>query len=149
MSKNNVRADFFEVASTKWELALCKYIEAAVEKGERLYVWAESSQLAEYLDDLLWTYSESSFIPHARFDDCDMPEPVAIGTAPGNPNDAMRLIIAGRVDPEKLLGGLEEYQFIVDFVAPHDEGLTMHARARWSALTSAGVSVEFHEEAGG
>ncbi|PLX43141.1 MAG: hypothetical protein C0608_00340 [Deltaproteobacteria bacterium] len=149
MTNLKIRADFFEVVSIKWELALCKYIEDAVERGERIYIWAESSQLAEYLDDLLWTYNESSFIPHARWNDCDISEPVAIGTTPGNPNDAMRLVVAGRVDPEQLCTGIEDYSYLVDFVQKRDESLTMHARARWSALSKAGVSVEFNAEADG
>lgn len=52
----------------------CKVVEKAWETGYRVVLLARDQTQCERLDDLLWTFSQGSFIPHAlQHDDPDAP----------------------------------------------------------------------------
>jgi DNA polymerase-3 subunit chi len=59
---------------------LCKLIEKALNKEETLYIHTQDKQQAEVIDDLLWTFNDISFIPHAIVNNIiDEVPPVLIG----------------------------------------------------------------------
>ena len=45
----------------------CKVIEKAYRSGHFCYVLTDSIKQSQYLDDLLWTFREGSFIPHQLY----------------------------------------------------------------------------------
>jgi len=47
----------------------CKLIEKAYRCGEFCYVYTDSAQQSQQLDDQLWTFRENSFIPHQQYDE--------------------------------------------------------------------------------
>jgi len=72
-------------------LFACKLIEKAYRSGQFCYVYTDSLQQSQQLDNQLWTYRENSFIPHQLYDETnnDIPDyqkTVLIGTqaAPEN-----------------------------------------------------------------
>lgn len=46
----------------------CKIIEKAYKMGHQVLVYADSEVEAKALDDLMWQYRESAFLPHAILD---------------------------------------------------------------------------------
>lgn len=44
----------------------CKLIEKAYKKGCQLYIQLSSADEADFMDNLLWTFRDQSFIPHAQ-----------------------------------------------------------------------------------
>jgi len=59
----------------------CKLIEKAYRCGQFCYVYTDSPQHSEQLDNLLWTFRENSFIPHQIYDgQPDFEDTVLIGT---------------------------------------------------------------------
>ena len=64
-----VRIDFYvlEANATDGRLRLaCKIIDRAYRSGHSVYLWTRDDQESNLLDDLLWTFSQTSFIPHVR-----------------------------------------------------------------------------------
>ena len=64
-----VRIDFYvlEVNATDGRFRLaCKIIDRAYRSGYSVYLWTRDDQESVLLDDLLWTFSQTSFIPHVR-----------------------------------------------------------------------------------
>ncbi|MCK5890040.1 MAG: DNA polymerase III subunit chi [Methylococcales bacterium] len=62
----------------------CKLIEKAYKSGQFCYVYTDSLQQSQRLDNQLWTFRENSFIPHQIYDDV-LPEyekTILIGTQP-------------------------------------------------------------------
>ena len=62
------RVDFYLVSETgdrARQLAACKLTGKAFRLGHRVYVLTASAEEADALDNLLWTFSAGSFIPHA------------------------------------------------------------------------------------
>ena len=56
-------------------LFVCRLTEKAYSLGHRIHIQTDSEQQSKLLDDLLWQYSASSFIPHSESGD-----PVTLGT---------------------------------------------------------------------
>lgn len=49
----------------------CRLCAKAVQQGMRVMVYTPDAALIEQLDELLWTFSSTSFIPHCRNHDDD------------------------------------------------------------------------------
>ena len=64
-----VRIDFYvleeNASNGRYRLA-CKIIDRAYRSGYSVYLWTRDDQESGLLDDLLWTFSQTSFIPHIR-----------------------------------------------------------------------------------
>ncbi|HAU0817594.1 TPA: DNA polymerase III subunit chi [Legionella pneumophila] len=78
-----IRVDFYLLASSlpesRW-LVACRLIEKAYTKGHTIFVFCDNQQQAEYLDELLWTFKDDSFIPHnLQGEGPEPPPPVQIG----------------------------------------------------------------------
>jgi DNA polymerase-3 subunit chi len=72
---------FLETPSDSQRQLLCRWVERFYEEGKRIQVLAGSSMAAQQLDQLLWTFSQSSFIPHRILTTgatASVPEPVLI-----------------------------------------------------------------------
>ncbi|TAL17728.1 DNA polymerase III subunit chi [bacterium] len=146
MKSSAVTADFFEVPAARREESLCEKVSAFYESGERLYVWAPSEAAAKKLDELLWTFRDNSFVPHALWSGEETPlsEPVAVGWKRGNPNGAKKLVVAGPVDVKELLSAQDSFSSIADFVPSGDKAATISARERYKLLREAGVELTHH-----
>lgn len=78
-----IRVDFYLLASNqndaRWLLA-CRLLEKAYAKGHTVYVLCNKKEDTEYLDELLWTFKEDSFIPHnLQGEGPEPPPPIQIG----------------------------------------------------------------------
>lgn len=78
-----IRVDFYLLNSSEPQalyLVVCRLLEKAYQRGHRVFVYCESQKNAEYLDELLWTYKDDSFIPHnLQGEGPEPPPPVQIG----------------------------------------------------------------------
>lgn len=78
-----IRVDFYLLASDQNEARskiACRLLEKAYAKGHRVFVYCNSKEEAELLDELLWTFKDDSFIPHnLQGEGPEPPPPVQIG----------------------------------------------------------------------
>jgi DNA polymerase-3 subunit chi len=79
------QVDFYIMESDSEEARLhlaCRIVDKATQQDQHVFVNADSDVVAKKLDDLLWTFSQGSFIPHRIVrDEPDLApiEPVIIG----------------------------------------------------------------------
>ena len=79
------QVDFYILASNSndsWLRLACRIAEKARQKKMQVYLHAAGESDAHSLDELLWTFSQGSFIPHRVVDGSNNPpfeEPVLIG----------------------------------------------------------------------
>jgi DNA polymerase III subunit chi len=95
------QVDFYILASDSHEARLslaCKIVDKATQLDHHVFIHSSSDGEAQQLDDLLWTFSQGSFIPHrvVRGELASPPlEPVLIGVnqqpAPGRWNVLINL----------------------------------------------------------
>lgn len=134
-------ADFHEIRGPRWDLALCRQVQAAWEAGERVYVWADSEADARRLDELLWTFRDDAFVPHELWQgEPALDTPVAVGWRSGNPNRAGCVVLARDASPAEVEG----FQRVVDFAPVDLPDRIGAARNRYRAFREAGLAVSFH-----
>ena len=134
------RVDFY-VLETADERALlltvCRLVEKAYLAEQTVYVHTDSAQAATALDDLLWTYSDRSFVPHALAG-ADGSAPVRIGCA--EPLAAQVLVQLGSSAP----AFYASYERIADFVDA-DPQRRDDGRRRFAWYRDQGVRPETHK----
>jgi DNA polymerase-3 subunit chi len=122
----------------------CRLVRKAVGSGARVVVRADASTLKE-LDTLLWTFSRTDFIPHARLSaaaEVVAASPVVLaesGQAAGLPHHEV-LVNLGPDWPE----GYEQYQRVIEIVGL-DEADRQQARLRWKRYSALGHAIEQHD----
>ena len=65
---NAPRIDFYLVeapGAAARDATACRIAETAWRRGHRVHLHADSQESARRLDDLLWTWRDESFVPHA------------------------------------------------------------------------------------
>ena len=61
------QVDFYLLSdprATAREFFACRLSEKIIGLNQSAYIHTESNDVARYVDDLLWTYQDISFIPH-------------------------------------------------------------------------------------
>lgn len=138
------QVEFFEVLGPRWQLALCAQVEQAFAAGQRVYLLADGEAGARHLDDLLWTFREDSFVPHALWQgETAVPEPVAVGWWEGNPNGANCLVLCRPAVPERVDG----FARVIDLAPVDLPELRNDARARFREFQARGLQPAFHRAA--
>ncbi len=75
------RVDFYILAEGDAggrERFACRVAEKAWRLGHRVYLHTEDRRQARRLDDLLWTFKQNSFLPHAIDGESPDPEPAVL-----------------------------------------------------------------------
>lgn len=92
------RVDFYVIDNAnerQHETLVCRLTEKAWREGHNVHIRCTSASNATSIDNLLWSYQDTSFLPHA-IDDCETATsvPVTIGhgaQAPNNPDVLINL----------------------------------------------------------
>ena len=96
----------------------CRIVEKAYRLGHRVYVRTGNADDTSVLDDLLWTFSQNSFVPHQLSAEIDSREsPVFIGEHPPAAEGA-DVVISVADDP---VSDFTTYQRIVEIVGCEDD----------------------------
>lgn len=120
----------------------CRLAEKAFDQGLRVAMRTANPAETVELDDLLWTFSDRSFVPHAVWPaDPTLAEQtpvlIATGALPESHRDV--LINLGAEPPADALG----FGRICEIVGA-DEVAKRQARVRWRSYRAAGLSPESH-----
>ena len=90
-----MKIDFHILDNANQEHALlyaCQLIELAALEQQPIYIHAGSQSEAGMLDDLLWSFRDDSFLPHALFDPKDTDAPnilIGYATPPAAPKNLL------------------------------------------------------------
>ena len=88
------RVDFYVLPeNSQRERFACFMTSKARQQGNTIYIHTASREVAEFLDDLLWTFKDISFLPHAiAEEDITCNEPVIIGWQDKSPDQYQVMI---------------------------------------------------------
>jgi DNA polymerase-3 subunit chi len=137
---------FYHLEAQPLERVLPVLVEKSLERGWKVVVETGSEERAEAIDNLLWTWRDDSFLPHARAGGSeDALQPVLITTQPHNPNGAQVRFFVDRAVPQSGEG----YERIVFMFSGHDPDAVTEARAAWRALRDGNEVTYWQQEAGG
>ena len=127
-----------ETAISK-DMAVCRLTNKAFLLGHRVYIHTTDAAEVQRLDNLLWTFSAGSFIPHAASHDAGENMPVIIGQdAPPETFDDVLISLAPQV-PECF----SRFQRVAEVVGPGDEDKRL-ARERFRFYRDRGYELQTH-----
>ena len=97
----------------------CRIVEKAYQLGHRVYVRTGNADDTNVLDDLLWTFSQNSFVPHQlSIEGYSRESPVVIGEHPPSTENP-DVVISVADDP---VSDFLAYLLIVEIVATRVAG---------------------------
>ena len=133
---------FYHLQTQPLERALPRLLERAVAGGERVVVLAGSTERVDYLNALLWTYDEASFLPHGDARDGHAErQPVWLAADESNPNGAgLVMTIDGA------LADWSRYRRCFDIFDGNDAAAVAAARSRWSEAKRAGHILTYWQQ---
>lgn len=138
------KIDFYVLANTSLkhrDMVVCKLTNKAYDKQHRIFIYTESKQHVVQFDDLLWTYSAGSFLPHeidtaSTLTDC----PILIGSQTPPPEGYDVLINLTSEVP----AFYSQFQRIAEFVAG-DTNTRNLARERYRYYRDHGCELNSHD----
>lgn len=138
---------FYHLETRPLERVLPVLLQRTLDREWRAVVEVGSSERLEVLDEVLWTFADDSFLPHAvaRGGESDARQPVILTAGPDNPNNAQVRFFVGRAVPRSAEG----YERIVFMFSGHDPEGVAEARAAWRALRESADLTYWQQDADG
>ena len=145
VSTGPASVDFYVTTATGeavCERLACRLAEKGYERGMRVFIAVAGSQSAARLDDLLWTFQQGGFVPHALAGATgdDSLHPVLIGTAQAPESHRDVLIVLRDDVPEEF----RRFGRIIEVVSGDPEDRS-RARARFRYYRDQGANPDTHE----
>lgn len=138
------RVDFYILPDDDEErrqVYLCRLVDKAWRMGNRVWIHLPGDGRAEALDERLWTFSDSSFLPHERADggassnDC----PVIIGD--GEPDSARQLLVNEDTEVPSFFSRFERVAEVIN----QDTESKSRGRTRYAFYRDRGYELHHHE----
>lgn len=123
------RVDFHVVAPGRRggaEHAACALAADLFAAGRRVYIHTGDEAASARLDDLLWTFQDTSFVPHARAGAAAQDAPILIGDAEPPPDTGDALINLR----DEVPACFSRFEQVLEIVPADDAGKAA-ARVRW------------------
>jgi len=143
MNVMNSAVQFYQLKSTPLERALPKLVEKAYLAGCRVQLVLGSEERTQYVNDVLWTYSQSMFLPHGSAKDGNAErQPVYLSAqleTPPNKADVL-FVTDGSTPPEGA------YARVLDMFDGNDEAALKAARGRWKAYKDQGCELSYYKQ---
>ena len=133
----------YHLEQRRIDQALPPLLERALEEGRRVLVRASSDEMVAALNERLWTYDESSFLPHGAAGDGDpMTQPIFLTSELENPNSATMLVKLSGAEGE----AEDAFDLVVLMFDGRDEAALAHARGEWRRLKDQGRTISYWRE---
>ena len=139
------RVDFYHLQTAPLEQILPKLCEKAYNTGKHIKILLETEDRIEFINSLLWTYDEESFLPHgSKKDGFADEQPIFISTSEDNENNADILILADGaiLDIEKL----KPYERVLNIFDGNNEHALNNARQYWKELKTLNCELHYWQQ---
>ena len=124
----------------RWMLA-CRLAEQQAKLGQQVYILTGSREDSQQIDQLLWTFTPESFVPHAVADsDAAASVSVKIGHDTQAPEGTTCVLNLGSDAPMSQ----PSLSAIAEFVVNHDEAKA-RSRTLWNLYKQLGYELQHHQ----
>jgi DNA polymerase-3 subunit chi len=124
--------------------ALPALLEGLYAEGRRILVRAPSQEMADALNDRLWTYDDASFLPHGGPADGDpTSQPIFLTDRIENPNGATVLALLAGAETAP---GDAVFAIAIRLFDGRDEEALGEARREWRRLKDEGAALSYWRE---
>lgn len=139
------RVDFYHLKKSSLDQILPKLCEKAYVSGQRVKVLLGVPERVDFINSLLWTYADESFLPHgSKKDGFAADQPIFISAEELNENGASLLVLVdGALLPtDKLL----QYERVLNIFDGNDDDAVQKARQYWKDIKSMGVELHYWQQ---
>lgn len=139
------RFDFYHLQKTPLDQALPKLMEKAYATGKRIKILVGNEERVDFINSLLWTYNEESFLPHGTPKDGFVEQqPIFISSDEENENNATILTLIDGARPSAL--SLEQYERVLNIFDGCDEFSLNNARNYWKEIKNSGFELHYWQQ---
>ncbi len=129
---------FAETTVAEQSELICRWAERFYMEKKRVQIVVDSTAAAQLIDQLLWTFSQSSFIPHMIFSPGGAPpaEPVLITAAEFQVVGFGALVCGRQADLEFMT----RFETAVHFILRDDTERLQQSRSLWQSARDSGIN---------
>ena len=140
-----MRVDFYHLQKQVLEDVLPKLIEKAYSTGEKIKIKIGTEQRIEFINSLLWTYNEESFLPHGSKEDgfADL-QPIWLTEDDKNPNDAEFLFLVDGANVSQ--SEVVNFQRIFNIFDGNNADELAKARNLWKELKALNSEIHYWQQ---
>jgi DNA polymerase-3 subunit chi len=129
------RIDFYHLQKQTLDEVLPKLVEKAYGTGAKIKIKIGNEARVEFINSLLWTYNEESFIPHgSKKDGFAKEQPIWLSSEDDNPNQSEMLFLVDGADIE--LSQIGNFSRIFNIFDGNNEASLQQARDFWKSLST-------------
>lgn len=139
------RVDFYHLQNQTLENVLPKLVEKAYGINKPVKIKIGNEARIEFINALLWTYDDTSFIPHgSKKDGFAEQQPIWLSADDDNPNHAEMLFLVdgARLSSDKI----GDYVRIFNIFDGNVETAVTQAREFWKELKAAGHEIFYWQQ---
>ena len=127
------RVDFYHLQSQKLEDVLPKLLEKSCSLGKKIIIRVGNEERIEFLNSLLWTYDDQSFLPHgSKKDGFAEMQPIWLTSQNDNPNHADFLFLVDGAEAD--LSEISQFERIFNIFDGNSPLALEKARQFWREL---------------
>ena len=133
----------YHLTASSVESALPKLLERVIDSGKRALVRVESEERVGIINSILWTYDQSSFLPHGTINEGRAgSQPIWITEKHENPNKSDVLVVLdGNETPD-----LNDFERCLEVFCGTDAAAVDLAQARWRRYTDCGYTTTYWQQ---
>ena len=140
-----IRVDFYHLQRSPLEQVLPKLCEKAYSTGKRIKIQLGTEERVSFVNSLLWTYNEESFLPHgSKKDGFSEEQPIFISADENNPNGAVLLVLADGAMPS--LEVLQQYERVLNIFDGTNETSLNAARNYWKQIRELNSDLHYWQQ---
>lgn len=139
------RVDFYHLQKQPLEEILPKLLEKAYASKQKTLVKIGTEERVNFLNGILWTYNDQSFLPHGSKKDGNAElQPIWLTSGEDNPNNAELLFL---VDGANIaLENINNFSRIFNIFDGHSEEALNQARNFWKKIKTAGHESHYWQQ---
>lgn len=139
------RVDFYHLQNQKLEDVLPKLLEKAYSIHKNAVVRVGNAERIEFLNSLLWTYDEQSFLPHgSKKDGTPESQPIWLTAENDNPNSAVFLFLTDGADAE--IDEISQYERVFNIFDGNSQEAVENARNFWRTLKQKSIDIFYWQQ---
>ena len=119
----------------------CRLADKAYRLGNRVFIHTESAEQSRQLDDLLWTFQQNSFVPHAIYQDAQHNPPPVLLAHDAEPDASRQVLINLAAEVPLFFSRFERVAELVN----QDADIRRRGRGRYSFYKERGYPLRTHE----
>lgn len=139
------RIDFYHLQKQNLEAVLSRLLEKAYASGKPIKVKIGNEMRIEFINTLLWTYNDESFLPHgSRKDGSAELQPIWLTAGDDNPNGAEMLFLVdgAQVAQEET----EKFERVFNIFDGNNPEAVNQARQFWKTLKTGGAELHYWQQ---